>query len=242
MNAVKRLITCVSTLFARIFRSRNAQGRDAHDKVQLWEGGPYWATTNIGAEKPSDSGLYFWWGDTVGYKRDGETWEASDGLSSNFSFDKGNKVNTQTYDKGPTRLRNEGWVTADNVLSPERDAAHVKWGGNWRMPTAQEFEDLQKKCDWAWGTMNGVNGYTIRGRGDYASVCLFLPCSGAGDKTSLENVGAAGAYWSSIPNINPGHAFAAYALVFRSDFRHRPLDRGRYLGAPIRPVQGFSEK
>ena len=23
-------------------------------KVQLWEGGPYWATTNIGAEKPED--------------------------------------------------------------------------------------------------------------------------------------------------------------------------------------------
>ena len=25
---------------------------DAHDKVQLWENGPYWATTNIGVEKP----------------------------------------------------------------------------------------------------------------------------------------------------------------------------------------------
>ena len=39
-------------------------------KVQLWEGGPYWATTNIGAEKPEDYGYYFWWGDTVGYKRE----------------------------------------------------------------------------------------------------------------------------------------------------------------------------
>ena len=34
------------------------------EKVQLWEGGPYWATTNIGAEKPEDPGYYFWWGDT----------------------------------------------------------------------------------------------------------------------------------------------------------------------------------
>ena len=41
---------------------------DLHDKVQLWEGGPYWATTNIGAENPEDYGYYFWWGDTVGYK------------------------------------------------------------------------------------------------------------------------------------------------------------------------------
>ena len=45
---------------------------DAHEKVQLGEGGPYWATTNIGAEKPEDCGYYFWWGDTVGYKREGE--------------------------------------------------------------------------------------------------------------------------------------------------------------------------
>ena len=44
--------------------------------VQLWDGGPYWATTNIGAEKPEDYGYYFWWGDTVGYKREGNKWVA----------------------------------------------------------------------------------------------------------------------------------------------------------------------
>ena len=35
-------------------------------KVQLWEGGPYWADKNIGADNPWDYGLYFWWGDTKG--------------------------------------------------------------------------------------------------------------------------------------------------------------------------------
>ena len=43
-------------------------------KVQLWENGPYWATTNIGAEKPEDYGYYFWWGDTVGYLRKNDKW------------------------------------------------------------------------------------------------------------------------------------------------------------------------
>ena len=33
---------------------------DTHDMVQLWKGGPYWATKNIGAEKPEDCGLYFY--------------------------------------------------------------------------------------------------------------------------------------------------------------------------------------
>ena len=32
-----------------------------HNGVQLWENGPYWATTNIGAERPEDYGYYFWW-------------------------------------------------------------------------------------------------------------------------------------------------------------------------------------
>ena len=31
--------------------------KPAHGKVQLWGGGPYWAETNIGAEKPEDYGL-----------------------------------------------------------------------------------------------------------------------------------------------------------------------------------------
>ena len=31
-----------------------------HNKVQLWEGGPYWAETNIGAEEPWNGGDHFW--------------------------------------------------------------------------------------------------------------------------------------------------------------------------------------
>ena len=42
-----------------------------HRKVQLWAGGPYWAETNVGAEEPWEYGFYFWWGDTVGYRRVG---------------------------------------------------------------------------------------------------------------------------------------------------------------------------
>ena len=34
---------------------------DACFGVQLWENGPYWATCNVGATKPEESGYYFWW-------------------------------------------------------------------------------------------------------------------------------------------------------------------------------------
>ena len=97
-----------------------------HGKVQLWRDGPYWATMNIGADKLEEHGWYFWWGDTVGYKFENGVWVASDGSSSDFSF---NSVNVPTSGKSISTLESEGWVTADGVLAPEHDAAHVQWGG-----------------------------------------------------------------------------------------------------------------
>ena len=34
-----------------------------HEDVQLWENGPLWAKTNIGANSPTEAGYYFWWDD-----------------------------------------------------------------------------------------------------------------------------------------------------------------------------------
>ena len=42
---------------------QRAVADSGHDKVPLWEGGPYWADRNIGAERPEDYGYYFWWGE-----------------------------------------------------------------------------------------------------------------------------------------------------------------------------------
>ena len=205
-----------------------------HDIVQLWANGPYWATTNIGAENPWDSGYYFWWGDTVGYKRVNDAWVASDGSSANFSFE---SDNTPTYGKDIATLQSEGWVTSDGVLAPAHDAAHVQWGGSWRMPTIQELGALNNNCDWTWTTMNGVNGYVVRGRGDYASASIFLPTAGYGYRTSLYDAGSIGNYWSSVPCWG---YYNAWYLYFRSSY-HNTDDYDRNLGRPVRPLQGFTQ-
>ena len=210
---------------------------DAHDKVQLWEGGPYWATTNIGAEKPEDYGYYFWWGDTVGYKRENNKWVASDGSNSNFSFD---SSNAPTYGKSISTLQSEGWiVTRDGtyVLAPEHDAAQKYWGGDWRMPTRQEFDDLNNKCDWIWTTMNGVYGYIVRGRGSYASNSIFLPCAGCGFGTSFDSAGSLGLYWSSVPRSD---VYDAWLLYFSSS-GHSTDRYFRTRGQSVRPLQGFTK-
>ena len=206
---------------------------ELHDKVQLWEGGPYWATTNIGAEKPEDYGYYFWWGDTIGYKRENDKWVASDGSSSNFCFDSGN---TPTCGKGDETLQKIGWITADGVLAPAHDAAHVHWGGDWRMPTKRERSDLNNKCDWTWTTQNGVQGYVVKGKGAYASASIFLPCTGYGYGSSLGPAGSYGYYWSSVPSDS---SLYAWDLYFDSS-DHFPSSDGRYYGQSVRPVQGFT--
>ena len=205
-----------------------------HKGVQLWEGGPYWAETNIGAEKPWEYGYYFWWGDTVGYKREGNVWVASDGSSSNFSF---TAPNTPTYNNGISTVQNEGWISAENVLVPEHDVAHVQWGGGWRMPTKQELNNLVNKCDWTWTATNGVNGYVVKGKGAYAAASIFLPCSGNGYGTSLGNAGSNGNYWSSVPDSD---SYNAWGLYFHSSC-HNTYYYDRNNGQSVRPVQGFTK-
>ena len=165
----KKLMAMVLALGAMF----GAWADDAHDMVQLWAGGPYWATTNIGADKPEDYGYYFWWGDTVGYKWENEQWVASDGSSSNFRFHH-DAVSKQTYIKNIYTLKSEGWITDDGVLAPTNDAAHVQWGGAWRMPTLDELNGLNNNCDWTWTTTNGVNGYLVILVAKLIHLCLHL--------------------------------------------------------------------
>ena len=208
---------------------------DPHCKVQLWKGGPYWAETNIGAEEPWEYGYYFWWGDIIGYKRENDLWVASDGSSSNFSFPR----NAPTSGKDLSALQSGRWIGAGNFLTQKHDAAQVQWGGGWRIPTDQELSDLIGKCDWTWTTTNGVNGYVVCGRGDYASASIFLPAAGYGDLTSLHSAGWYGVYWTSYPYYLDGDC--SWGLGFYPSSIRCNSNYVRSGGLTIRPVQGETE-
>ena len=205
--------------------------------VQLWEGGPYWADRNIGAKKPEDCGLYFWWGDTTGHR--------PSGTKFSFSFI---ESNTPTTEKDIDTLLSEGWIVSKGgtyVLASKHDAAHVKWGGSWRMPTYQELYDLcYNKCDWTETTRNGVNGCIVRGKGTYASNSIFLPYAGRGlgwTSSPLDGFGAYGLYWSSVlleleyTRAYAMYSYALYSCVCGMDGYYRNE------GLSVRPVQGFTK-
>ena len=107
------------------------------------------------------------------------------------------------------------------------------------MPTYQELYDLcYNKCDWTWTTQNGVNGYIVRGRGDYASNSIFLPCAGDGSGTALDFAGSDGTYWSSVPYSDSN---LSWHLYFYSSFHYTDDGILRSYGQSVRPVQGFTK-
>ena len=137
-----------------------------------------WATCNVGASSPEQSGLYFAWGETQGYT--GEQVEAG----------------VRTFDEDTYLAGSAASISTDLTL--EQDAAHVNLGGNWRMPTKAEFEELSNNCTFTWtddynGT--GVTGDVITSKTNGNSI--FLPASGFCNYSSVGRVGSGGYYWSA---------------------------------------------
>lgn len=148
--------------------------------------GLLWAKANIGSAKPEGIGLYFSWGNTDGH---------AEGSGYNFTQD--------VYNTTPAA------AISDN-LSLSQDAARVILGAPWRMPTADEFQELYDNCTSEWTTQNGMNGrlFTSNVNGN----TLFLPAAGYYNGTNLITRGSSGYYWSST-YYSPSNAIL---LLFNS--------------------------
>ena len=112
-----------------------------------------------------------------------------------------------------------------------RDAAKKKWGGTWRMPTADEFQELVDNCTWTWTTQGGHDGYKVTSKKNGNSI--FLPAAGYRYGSSLGNAWTDGRYWSSTPNASNSND--AYILDFISS-SHYVGNYNRYYGRSVRPV------
>ena len=200
--------------------------------VQLWENGPYWAECNVGATKPEESGYYFWWGDTVGYKRVGDRWDAVDGSRTGFSF---NDKNCPTSGKDKAQLRVAGYIDATGNLTSAHDAATAHLGAPWRMPTDADFVALIKNCDTEWTTCNGVAGRLVKGKGAFVGKSIFLPAAGYGRDSYLSSAGSHGIYWSSTPRLDYSNN-AWYLYFISGNFYRRSISR--YDGRSVRPLRG----
>ena len=232
-----RVRTSSVALALAVFGAGSAAA-DELGAVQLWEGGPYFATCNVGATKPQEYGYYFWWGDTVGYRHDGSKWVSVDGKDTSIKFNNTSPANT-LYGKDSAALAD--YVDANGNLKPAYDAATAHLGAPWRMMTTDELNKLTSTdyCQRQWVTEYkgvSVNGYVVKGKEGtaYENNEVFFPAAGYGDGSSLDTASPCGYCWSSTPSSGSSNG-ASYLRFHSSMFDvSRTL---RYYGQSVRAVR-----
>ena len=179
-----------------------------------------WATCNVGATTPEEYGYYFAWGEV-------EPKTTYDWSTYKYCVD---GYDNLTKYCSKSSYGNNGFTDTKTVLDPKDDVATANWGGEWRMPTRAELDELLKNCTWTWTTQNGVNGYKVTGPNGNS---IFLPAAGVMGEGSLLSAGSSGHFWSS--SLYTENPYNAYHVGFYSDFVGW-YNYSRYHGRSVRPV------
>jgi len=181
--------------------------------------GTLWAYTNIGANNPEDNGNYYAWGET-------ETKETYDWTTYQYCDGSETTLTKYCYDES---YGLDGYTDSLTTLEAADDPASVSWGGNWRMPTQTEMNELLDNCTQVWTTQNGVNGRLFTGPNGNS---IFLPAAGGRDGSEPYYAGD-GFYWSSsLLTVIP---YGAWDLGFNSGSCDMS-NANRYFGQSVRPV------
>lgn len=232
---MKKIITLFSAAFVLLLATTSCEiieGGGSKDAVDLGLS-VKWATCNLGASSPEQSGGFYSWGETTpktsfgsmkGYK-----WSYPEKSSYGDEIYLCSKYNSNS---------NQGKVDNKSKLDLEDDAAHAKLGGKWRMPTNKEFKELLDNCEMTWTTIGGVKGMEFKSK--INGNTIFLPAAGMyGPKgnsnpsgSDLSEAGKSGYYWSSELASNSSQVAT---LRVQSNY-HNVLSADRTQGITIRPV------
>lgn len=201
-----------------IARFDKKQFINGHEYIDLdLPSGTLWATCNVGALSPEEYGGYYAWG---------ETEEKSDYSWESYKWCNGSSSTMTGY------CTESIYGTVDNktVLEAEDDVAHTRWGGNWRMPTGNEQQELIDNCTWSPGKLNGTDGYWVTSKSNGKSI--FLPAAGCRQGKETNYCGIFGYYWSGTTRNDNS---SAYSIRFYNNYVNKE-GYGRFTGFTVRPV------
>ena len=178
-----------------------------------------WANMNVGAKKASGYGSYFAWGEVR--PKPYYSW-------GTYSLSQ----------KDTTFLLKYSSTDKKSQLALSDDAARANWGGEWRMPTVRECQELTDpdKCEWEWITKDGVNGYKVTGKKTGNSI--FLPITGFRFYGDVQFRAVKGIYWTST--LHTGNPVKSWFLLFDGsniDVTFGKLSSNRFSGRCIRAVR-----
>ncbi|MCQ2146726.1 MAG: membrane lipoprotein lipid attachment site-containing protein [Bacteroidales bacterium] len=201
--------------------------------------GTLWASMNVGATKPEESGDYFAWGETSpksSYNFNNYKYQKTcvdRGLSGGVVIE----VEVENYTKYV--MEPSAYYDMARTLRFSDDAANANWGGAWRMPSMDEIWELVFECDWTYEQVNGVSGYRVSGPAEGKSI--FLPCTGYMNEEGLQDEGTFGL---TLGNINYDWQTDKACCLHYGKFNYGgeivddatwdPMPR--FYGVPVRPV------
>ena len=223
------IAACAVAVLASCDKENSDKDKSPYDKYAVDLGlSVKWATINVGASNEKDMGNYYGWGETS-EKPDGTyyDWES-------YLVFKGIGTDDASRDAALAKL-----YGSNLILKDEYDVAHVKWGGSWRMPTLEEFQELMENCTWemippdsdkwsednpgGWKVTSKINGKSI-----------YIPAAGQRTNLSLDkDKGMQAYYWTS----NRDEDADTFAMNC-GRFKNVPFLSTHYvcMGCTVRPV------
>lgn len=227
-----------------------------------------WASINLGATSPEQGGDYFAWGETEPKYLDGYAQEnpcshwkpgqtgGSDGGYNNANYKfmqegqsswfKITKYTTPDYEY------NGIWYDSDkNFIGDgkttfadydyEDDPVWMNWGGECRVATIEEWQELLSttNCEWTWTedyNRAGVKGWIVSSKvSGHEGASIFLPAGGWRDGSRLQYT-ENGHYWTnSIATYTTKDSHYGQKLIFTSSSHYINMS-ARTEGLLVRPV------
>ncbi len=176
--------------------------------------GTLWADRNVGSTYAMGAGNFYAWGEVAPKKK----------YSRSTYFD----IDTQT---GGYAKYNAGCGKTE--LDIVDDVAAKAWGGDWRIPTKEQFAELAKECTWTDEDLgNALRGFRVEGPNGNS---IFLPMAGSCTEGNWSGEEVTGCYWtrSFSPEVYDQAWVAFFYGGLTSPYSRVAL---RFTGYSVRPV------
>ncbi len=156
--------------------------------------GTKWSCCNLDAQTPTAFGGYYSYGEVA--EKQTYTW-------GTYKY----------YDKSDPY--HPKYTVLGEIAGTENDAAHVRWGGKWMMPTKEQMEELNKYCKVEYDyfdktyTFTGPNGSKIVIPCAGYKISEFIPDTQIYE-THIRNASQQFLLWASTQAEAPNEDYAVY--------------------------------